>query len=421
MHERNDQYTRKAKNGSTKIIITSLVAGMLGGGVVIFGNNTYQSWHLNNAQPINQSTKVKSGEVKVEKTTPETNTATTAFNKVSGAVVSVINLQNKNTKASGLDALFGNTNRKDTSLEAASEGSGVVFKKDNGVAYIVTNNHVVKDSNALQVMLSDGVKLDAKIVGKDVTTDLAVIKVNDSNIKTVANFGNSDEINVGQTALAIGSPLGTQYATSLTEGIISAKKRSVAVVNDNGQQTGTANVIQTDAAINPGNSGGPLINLSGQVIGINSMKLASDANGTSIEGIGFTIPSNEVVNIINQLISKGKIERPALGVTLIDLDNVDSNDKKNILKLPDMVNKGVVIMDTMKNSPAKSAGIKKYDVIVNIDGKNVDNQANLRDILYAHKIGDTVSFKYYRENKEMTTNVKLTLNTSALSKETTNK
>lgn len=423
MQENNDtsRRPRSGKTSSFKVVVTSLVAGMVGGGLVIGGNSAYQAWQNNqDNQAVTSNIKPTNGSVKVQKTSAETNDATSAFNKVSGAVVSVINLQRASSKGEGLDALFGN-NAKKGALQTASEGSGVVFKKDNGVAYIVTNNHVVADSNALQVILSDGAKLDAKIVGTDPTTDLAVIKVSAAKIKTVAKFGNSDDINVGQSALAIGSPLGTQYATSLTEGIVSAKKRAVAVINEAGQQLGTADVIQTDAAINPGNSGGPLINLAGQVIGINSMKLASDANGTSIEGIGFSIPSNEVVNIINQLIAHGAIERPALGVTLIDLANIAGSDQQQVLKLPTSVKNGVVIIQTLTNSPAKEAGIKKYDVIVGIDGKPVPDQATLRDILYNHKVGDTVKFTFYRGDKEMSANVKLTLNTSALAKEASSK
>lgn len=420
MDNQNKTRTRGIKNSSTKIVITSLVAGMLGGVVVIGGNNVYQAWQANqDNQALNSSSKNVGG-VKVQKTTAEKNNATSAFDKVSGAVVSVINLQRQNTKGNSLDAIFGNNDsasKKTGNLETASEGSGVVFKEANGVAYVVTNNHVVQGSNALQVILSNGTKLDAKIVGTDPTTDLAVIKISAAQVKTIANFANSDDINVGQTALAIGSPLGTQYATSLTEGIVSAKKRAVAVINEQGQQLGTANVIQTDAAINPGNSGGPLINLAGQVIGINSMKLASDANGTSIEGIGFSIPSNEVVNIINQLIAKGSIERPALGVTLTDLANIDANDQKNVLKLPASIQNGVVIINTLSDSPAKVAGIKKYDVIVGIDGKTIKSQSDLRDVLFSHKIGDTVEFTFYRGSKQMTANVKLTLNTTSLAKE----
>ncbi|MCT4396022.1 S1C family serine protease [Periweissella beninensis] len=414
----NDNQKSRVKSGTTKVVVMSLVAGMLGGGIVISGDNAYEAWQQNH---ISSSSKTTTGNVKVQTTKAESNSATKAFNSVSGAVVSVINLQKSSTNST-LSSIFGSSSSssssKKSTLETASEGSGVIFKKSNGIAYIVTNNHVVSGSNALQVIMSDGTKLTAKLVGTDETTDLAVLKINASKVTQIASFGNSNDINVGQTVLAIGSPLGSQYATSVTQGIISAKKRTVAVTNDDGVQTGNATVIQTDAAINPGNSGGPLINLSGQVIGINSMKLASDSNGTSVEGMGFSIPSNEVVSIINQIISSGSVKRPALGVTLIDLSNIASSDQKSVLKLPTSITKGVVIMQTLKQSPAKTAGIKKYDVIVAMDGKKVTSQATLREILFSHKIGDSVKVKYYRGSTLKTTTIKLTLDTTTLNKET---
>ncbi|MBM7543349.1 serine protease Do [Weissella beninensis] len=414
----NDNQKSRVKSGTTKVVVMSLVAGMLGGGIVISGDNAYEAWQQNH---ISSSSKTTTGNVKVQTTKAESNSATKAFNSVSGAVVSVINLQKSSTNST-LNSIFGSSSSssssKKSTLETASEGSGVIFKKSNGIAYIVTNNHVVSGSNALQVIMSDGTKLTAKLVGTDETTDLAVLKINASKVTQIASFGNSNDINVGQTVLAIGSPLGSQYATSVTQGIISAKKRTVAATNDDGVQTGNATVIQTDAAINPGNSGGPLINLSGQVIGINSMKLASDSNGTSVEGMGFSIPSNEVVSIINQIISSGSVKRPALGVTLIDLSNITSSDQKSVLKLPTSITKGVVIMQTLKQSPAKTAGIKKYDVIVAMDGKKVTSQATLREILFSHKIGDSVKVKYYRGSTLKTTTIKLTLDTTTLNKET---
>ena len=152
-------------------------------------------------------------------------------------------------------------------------------------------------------MLSNGKKVSASLVGKDATTDLAVLKINAANVTTVASFGNSSQLQDGQDVLAVGSPMGTKYANTVTKGIISATNRAVKASSN----AVTTNVIQTDAAINSGNSGGPLVNMAGQVIGINSMKLSSDGSGTSVEGIGFSIPSNEVVTIINQLVKNGKI------------------------------------------------------------------------------------------------------------------
>ncbi|WP_204120617.1 MULTISPECIES: S1C family serine protease [Levilactobacillus] len=416
---------RKRQRGGltlTKVAVTALVAGLLGGGAA-YGGITY----LNNsgindtAVPAGSN---KSGNASTSNVTVNVSSQSTkAFNQVKGAMVSVINLQKQNSSSSTLGQLFGaessSSNSKSKSeLEEASEGSGVVYKKDGNTAYIVTNNHVVSGSSALRVVTSSGKQLQAKLVGKDSVTDLAVLKVNGSDLKTVASFGNSDKIKVGETALAIGSPLGSQYATSLTEGIISAKKRTIETTNSSGTQTGNATVIQTDAAINPGNSGGALINVGGQVVGITSSKIASDAEGTSVEGMGFAIPSNEVVNIINQLVKKGKVVRPALGITYVDLANVSSAQQKSILKLPSSVESGVVVMSASAGSPAKKAGLAKYDVITAMGGHQISDQSTLRDILYKYKLNDTVSMTYYHNGKKKTANVKLTETSSQLSSST---
>jgi serine protease Do len=416
---------RKRQRGGltlTKVAVTALVAGLLGGGAA-YGGITY----LNNsgindtAVPAGSN---KSGNASTSNVTVNVSSQSTkAFNQVKGAMVSVINLQKQNSSSSTLGQLFGaessSSNSKSKSeLEEASEGSGVVYKKDGNTAYIVTNNHVVSGSSALRVVTSSGKQLQAKLVGKDSVTDLAVLKVNGADLKTVASFGNSDKIKVGETALAIGSPLGSQYATSLTEGIISAKKRTIETTNSSGTQTGNATVIQTDAAINPGNSGGALINVGGQVVGITSSKIASDAEGTSVEGMGFAIPSNEVVNIINQLVKKGKVVRPALGITYVDLANVSSAQQKSILKLPSSVESGVVVMSASAGSPAKKAGLAKYDVITAMGGHQISDQSTLRDILYKYKLNDTVSMTYYHNGKKKTANVKLTETSSQLSSST---
>lgn len=406
----------------TKVAVTALVAGLLGGGAA-YGGITY----LNNsgindtAVPTGSN---KSGNASTSNVTVNVSSQSTkAFNKVKGAMVSVINLQKQNSSNSTLGQLFGqessgSSSKSKSELEEASEGSGVVYKKSGNTAYIVTNNHVVSGSSALRVVTSSGKQLQAKLVGKDSVTDLAVLKVNGADLKTVASFGNSDKVKVGETALAIGSPLGSQYATSLTEGIISAKKRTIETTNSSGTQTGNATVIQTDAAINPGNSGGALINVGGQVVGITSSKIASDAEGTSVEGMGFAIPSNEVVNIINQLVKKGKVVRPALGITYVDLANVSSAQQKSILKLPTSVESGVVVMSASAGSPAKKAGLTKYDVITALGGHQISDQSTLRDILYKYKLNDTVSVTYYHNGKKKTGNIKLTETSSQLQSST---
>ncbi|GEA95083.1 hypothetical protein WVI01_10060 [Weissella viridescens] len=211
----------------------------------------------------------------------------------------------------------------------------------------------------------------------------------------------------GQTALAIGSPLGSEYATSVTEGIISAPKREISAENEDGKSLGKATVIQTDAAINPGNSGGPLINLAGQVVGINSMKLSGSGDGTSVEGMGFAIPANTVTKVISELEQNGKVTRPSLGISLVDLDNVSAQDQKDTLKLPADAS-GVVVMKVSNGSAAAAAGLKQYDVITKLDKTNVTDASSLRDALYQHKVGDKVQVSYYRDGKMQTTTVHLT-------------
>lgn len=289
----------------------------------------------------------------------------------------------------------------------------MIYKKSGNVAYVVTNNHVVSGSSEIQVILSNGKTVDAQIVGTDETTDLAVLKINAANVTTVATFGNSNDIAAGQDVIAIGSPMGSEYANTVTKGIISATKRTIKASDSSVATT----VIQTDAAINSGNSGGPLVNMAGQVIGINSMKLASSTDGTSVEGMGFSIPSNEVVRVINQLIKNGKITRPTLGVSLLDLSDVSSSQQQSVLNLPTSVTKGVVVMKVESGYPAANAGLQQYDVITAINGKKVTDAGDLKTVLYKYKVGDTVTLTYYRDGSKKT--AKVELNKEASSSTTT--
>ncbi|WGN90117.1 S1C family serine protease [Ligilactobacillus faecis] len=396
---------RKApKNGLGKIVLVGLVSGLVGGGLAVGGYNYYQD-HASSQLASNSQGVTSTSNVKVNVSTQ----TTTAFNKVKDAVVSV-EAYSEQQSSSSLEELFGQSSSSSQSQTATSEGSGVIYKKSGNTAYVVTNNHVISGANKVEVLLSNGKKLSATVVGHDAVTDLAVLKISANDVKQVASFGNSDDIKVGETALAIGSPLGSEYATSLTQGIISAKSRTIDVTNSNGVTTGQATVIQTDAAINPGNSGGALVNLAGQVIGINSMKLSSSGSSSAtVEGMGFAIPSNEVVSVINELVKNGKIKRPALGISLVDLDYISESARKSTLKLPTDVTSGVVVMKIEDNSPLKDSGIAKYDVITSIGGTKVTDLATLRQALYKHSIGDTVEVGYYHEGKEQKTKVKLTL------------
>ena len=326
---------------------------------------------------------------------------------VKNAVVSVINKQSLNQ-----NNLFGNygqsrrQNQKteDSDLTTASEGSGVIYKVENGYAYIVTNNHVISGSQELEVLMADGTREKAELIGSDKWTDLAVLKIKADKVTTVAEFANSDEVKAGQTAIAIGSPLGTEFATSVTQGIVSAKDRSVPTdVDGDGKQDWVVNAIQTDAAINPGNSGGALVNAAGQVIGINSMKISK----SSVEGIGFAIPSNEVVSIINQLEKSGKVIRPVLGISMVDLTSVSSQGRQQ-LDLSNDVKEGVVVADVQDNSSASKGGLKQYDVITEIDGKPVTGVQTLRKALYSKTVGSSIEVTYYRNGQKQTTTIQLT-------------
>ena len=232
----------------------------------------------------------------------------------------------------------------------------------------------------------------------------------------VASFGDSNSLKVGEPAIAIGSPLGSEYANSVTSGIISSLNRQVTSTNES-NQTVNINAIQTDAAINPGNSGGPLVNIEGQVIGINSSKIAStsaSSSGVSVEGMGFAIPSNDVVNIINQLEKDGKVTRPALGITMVDLSAVSTQQQEQILKIPESVTNGVIVTSVQPATPAEKAGLKQYDVITKIDDTDVSSGVELQSVLYQKKVGDSVKVTYYRGKEKKTTTIQLTIDQSAL-------
>lgn len=396
----------KKNNTLLKTGIVGVVAGLLGGGIAYAGMSQVNQNSAQTATPTVTT---------VKNTSKNSGQMTAAFNAVKKSVVSVVNLQRQSSSSSSSDpfGIFGGSGDDSSSsssskskLETYSEGSGVIYMKANGKGYIVTNNHVVSGSDELQVILSDGKKVTAKKVGTDSETDLAVLTIDGKYVTQTAQFGNSKNVEPGQPVIAVGSPLGSQYATSVTQGIISAKSRTIDVTNSSGQVTNQATVIQTDAAINPGNSGGPLVNESGQVIGINSMKLSQSSDGTSVEGMGFAIPSDEVVSIINELVKNGKITRPQLGVRVASVSELTEYGKKQ-LNVPSSVKSGVYVASVTKNSSASKAGMKSGDIITKVDGKEVKDLASLHTVLYEHKIGDHVTVQVVRDGK--TKNLSVTL------------
>ena len=407
-NQNNNNNQPKRKSGN-KIIATAAIVGVVGG-LVGGGVSYYAMDQMNNGQANNTAqTSISSSSSKVsEKSAKNGGTMTAAYNDVKGAVVSVINLK-RQSASSGADSLYSSlfgddsdsSSSKSGKLETYSEGSGVVYMKSNGKGYIVTNNHVISGSDAVQVLLANGKTVNAKVVGKDSTTDLAVLSIDAKYVTQTAQFGDSKHLEAGQTVIAVGSPLGSEYASTVTQGIISAPARTISTSSGN-QQT----VIQTDAAINPGNSGGALVNSAGQVIGINSMKLAQSSDGTSVEGMGFAIPSNEVVTIVNELVKKGKITRPQLGVRVIALQGIPEGYRSR-LKIKSNLKSGIYIASVNKSGSAANAGIKSGDVITKVDGKKVDDVASLHSILYSHKVGDTVNVTVNRNGKDVDMKVKL--------------
>ncbi|MDX8363570.1 S1C family serine protease [Cytobacillus sp. IB215665] len=320
---------------------------------------------------------------------------TDAVDKVSDAVVGVVNIQ---------QAGFWSNN--EAGAQEAGTGSGVIYKKDNGKAYVITNHHVIEGANAVEVSLADGTRVPATILGSDIWTDLAVLEIDGEHVTTVAEFGDSDQINLGEPVIAIGNPLGLEFSGSVTQGIVSGLNRSVPMdINGDGTYDWNSEVLQTDAAINPGNSGGALVNIDGQVIGINSMKIAEQA----VEGIGFSIPSNYALPVIEDLEQYKEVRRPYMGVgDLVSLNEISDYHKNQTLHLPEDVTEGVVIQRVEPNSPASQAGLTELDVIVAMDGVQITDTIELRKYLYNEKaIGDTMEVTIFRDGEEQTVTMKL--------------
>ena len=378
------------------VILISFFSGVLG------SFTTLQLSQKQNTSPTNTTTVSKTA-VKNE------NSTTQAVDKVKDAVVSVITYSsNSQNSLLGSDETDTDTNAE----QVFSEGSGVIYKKEGDTAYLVTNTHVINGAKKVDIRLADGTKVPGEIVGSDTYSDIAVVKIAADKVTTVAEFGDSSQLTVGETAIAIGSPLGSEYANTVTQGIVSSLNRNVSLKSEDGQAIST-NAIQTDTAINPGNSGGPLINIQGQVIGITSSKIASNG-GTSVEGLGFAIPANDVINIIKQLEKDGKVTRPALGIHMVNLSNLNTTDLQK-LKLPGNVTSGVAVRSVQKNMPA-NGHLQQYDVITKIDDKAISSTTELQSALYSHSIGDSMTVTYYRDGKEETTTIKLDKSTSDLDK-----
>ncbi|MBQ1785119.1 MAG: trypsin-like peptidase domain-containing protein [Turicibacter sp.] len=300
-----------------------------------------------------------------------------AINKVSPAIVGVVNFARNTTQG---------------------EGSGIVYKKDGKDTYIVTNQHVVDGGDYFEVVFSNGERSEATLVGSDIYTDLAVLKVSGIEVEAIAEFGNTEDLKIGQTVIAIGNPLGLDFAGSATSGIVSGTDRVISVdLNGDNYDDWEMTVLQTDTAINPGNSGGALINLDGKVVGINSMKIAT----SSVEGMSFSIPTYVAMPIINDLETYGEVRRPQLGVYIQEMSMIPDR-LKEILNIPTDQKTGVFIYEVFEGGLAEKMGLKAGDIITAVNGEEVEDTMAFRKKLYSMREGDQLELTVIQDGQTKT-------------------
>ena len=311
----------------------------------------------------------------------------------------------KNSLAAAVDKIYNavamvSAYQEDT---LTSTGSAFVYKTDNKYGYLLTNYHVVDGADKVVLTMSDDTETEATVLGGDEYLDLAILRVDKSNVSMVANIGTSEDMKLGDTVFTVGTPMGEEYRGTVTSGILSGKDRMVSVsVSNSSSSDWIMRVLQFDASINPGNSGGPLLNANGEVIGICSLKLVDD----EIEGMGFAIPIEYAMNHIESLENGEEIDWPVLGVSMINANDTTAL-YRNGINVDRNITEGVVVVQAEKGSGAYDAGLTTGDVITKIDGKDVEDSAYLRYELYQHQAGDTIKITYIRNNKEHTVNVKL--------------
>lgn len=382
------------ENSKGKQFLSSLAAGVLGSMLTL---GVVANTDLITAKTENgNTTETATSNYNVQQTSVKsTASLSDMVEQASGAIVGIVNYQNTGNR-------FAQASQ---SVEAGS-GSGVIYKIDGDDALIVTNNHVIEGANKVEVVLNNGEKTTADIIGKDALSDLAVLKINAKYADTVLEFGDSDSLRAGDQVIAIGNPLGLDFSGTVTQGIVSAVNRAINVQTSAGNWE--MNVIQTDAAINPGNSGGALLDTNGKVVGINSLKIAN----SGVEGLGFAIPSNDVIPLVEEMVKHGQVERAYIGIGLADLADVPA---MYVQDLPESVTGGVLITSVDPSSAAGKAGLQQQDVITAINGTDIKNSVELRKFLYSKlSVGDKAKFTIYRGNEKQT--IELTL-TSTASKE----
>jgi len=357
MGKHNKRKVTVNTNGLFKIVITLLVVASLGMNVFLFTKVNKSS---SSGSSSNKNATVENVNYDVKSST------TDVIEKVNSSVVGVL--------------VYANGT-------ASGSGSGVVYRVDGKTAYIITNAHVVSGATDVQVVFSNKESVNATIVGSDTYSDIAVLKLTADFDMTAIKCGDSSLLDQGETVLAIGSPLGIEYAGTVTQGIVSGIDRTVSVdLNDDGQEDWDMNVIQTDAAINPGNSGGALVNMAGELVGITSMKLSN----TSVEGMGFALPINDVITSVEQIIENGKVTRPQIGISGVSLSGYSSYQLRYYRINTDLTD-GIYVSRVTSGGAASKAGIQEGDIIVKFDGKEVTTYKSFLTELYSKEPGDKVS------------------------------
>ncbi len=380
--------TNKPKFPWFKTMVVALIAGIIGA-LIVLGVGKFMEHTVldDDGSSVKETSNSTNGGNTLDGKSEKYDSVNQMINDVSPAIVGVINMQ----KAQNLDALLKG---KSSKSQEAGVGSGVIYQKNNGSAYIVTNNHVIDGASEIKVQLHNSKQVEAKLIGKDALTDMAVLKIDDTKGTKAIEFANSSKVKTGDSVFAMGNPLGLEFANSVTSGIISASERTIDTQTTAGANK--VNVLQTDAAINPGNSGGALVDINGNLVGINSMKIANE----QVEGIGFAIPSNEVKVTIKELVKHGKVERPSIGIGLLNLSEIPDEYKA---QLDTKRKEGVYIAKVDENN-----GLKEGDIITAIDDNKVKEDTDLRNYLYQQKKpGDTVKLTLERKGKVQTVKVDL--------------
>lgn len=373
MGKHNKRKVTVNTNGLFKIVITLLVVASLGMNVFLFTKVNKSS---SSGSSSNKNATVENVNYDVKSST------TDVIEKVNSSVVGVL--------------VYANGT-------ASGSGSGVVYRVDGKTAYIITNAHVVSGATDVQVVFSNKESVNATIVGSDTYSDIAVLKLTADFDMTAIKCGDSSLLDQGETVLAIGSPLGIEYAGTVTQGIVSGIDRTVSVdLNDDGREDWDMNVIQTDAAINPGNSGGALVNMAGELVGITSMKLSN----TSVEGMGFALPINDVITSVEQIIENGKVTRPQIGISGVSLSGYSSYQLRYYRINTDLTD-GIYVSRVTSGGAASKAGIQEGDIIVKFDGKEVTTYKSFLTELYSKEPGDKVSVVVNRNGTEKTIEVTL--------------